>query len=162
MFEQITGMFTVGVDFIFGPLAVFGPAISLFLISSFITILVILLNRLVTNKKIVSELKERMEEIKEQLTDAQKSGNKDEVSKFLDEMMGLNAKYMKHMYKTLLVSLVAITIFLPWIRYSYSGMAVAQLPVTLPLIGSQLNWIFWYILVSFTIGWVVRKVFGFE
>jgi uncharacterized membrane protein (DUF106 family) len=41
-------------------------------------------------------------------------------------------------------------------------MAVAELPFNVPMVGSSVDWIFWYILVSFTIGWVVRKVFGFD
>jgi len=162
MFEQITGMLVSTLDFVFLPLAVLNPAISLFIISAFITLLTTFINKLLTDTKLVSELKESMDDIREKLTDAQKSGNKDEVSKFLDEMMSLNSKYMKHAYKTLIVSLILIAIFLPWVKQTYGGMAVANLPFNVPLVGSNLNWIFWYILVSFTIGWVVRKVFGFS
>ncbi len=163
VFEKMTGLLVGTLDFAFGPLlTTFGPALSLFLISSFITILVIVFNRIVTDREIVSELKEKMEDIREQLTSAQKSGNKDETARFLNEMMDLNTQYMKQMYKTLFVSLIVITIFLPWVKYSYSGMAVAKLPFNAPVIGSNLNWMVWYILVSFTIGWVVRKIFALD
>jgi uncharacterized membrane protein (DUF106 family) len=76
--------------------------------------------------------------------------------------MGINSAYMKHMYKTLMVSIVALIIFFPWIRMKYGGMAVASLPFNAPFVGSSLDWLFWYLLVSFTIGWVTRKVFGVE
>lgn len=161
--EQITGMLVNTLDIAFGPLAAaFNPAITMFFISSFITLLVIVLNRLVTDRKIITEIKERMHDIREQLTNAQKSGNKDDTNKFLNEMMSINSEYMKHMYKTMFISLIVITVFLPWIKHSYEGMAIANLPFKAPFVGSSLNWIVWYILVSFTIGWVVRKVFGLD
>lgn len=162
MFEQITGMLVKSVGTVFAPLAVFNPAISLFIIASFITVLVIVLNRFATNKKAMKEIKERMQDIREQLTAAQKIGDKENIDKFLSEMMSINNEYMKHMYKGLFVSLIVIGIFLPWLKHAYSATAVASLPFSVPLIGSELSWILWYILVSFTMGWVIRKLLGFD
>lgn len=163
MFDKITGFMVSTVNIAFGPIAAtFSPAIAIFVISAFITLLVIGLNRVFTDRRVIAELRDRMEDIRENLTKAQKSGNKDEIAEFLDEMMSLNTKYMKHTYKVLFISLVVLAIFLPWVRQNYSGMAIAELPFEVPVVGSSINWILWYILVSFTIGWVVRKVFGFD
>lgn len=162
MFEEITGMLVSGVGFVFAPLAAFNPAVSLFIVSSLITILVIALNRLTTNRKAVKEIKEKMQGIREQMTAAQKLGDKESVNKSLSEMMAVNNEYMKQMYKGLFVSLIVITIFLPWMKFAYGTAAVASLPFEAPFIGSKMDWILWYILVSFTIGWVLRKMLGFE
>jgi uncharacterized membrane protein (DUF106 family) len=123
---------------------------------------VTVLNRLLTNTKAVKELKDKMQEIREQLTAAQKIGDKENTNKFLNEMMNMNNEFMKHSYKSMLVSLVVIAIFLPWMTSKYGGMTVAALPFDVPFIGSSLNWVLWYVLVSFTIGWVVRKLFGLD
>lgn len=160
MLEQITGMLVNVVGTIFAPLAIFNPAISLFIVSSFITILVTGLNRLVTNKKAMKEIKDRLQSIREQLTAAQKIGDSENVSKFLKEMMSVNNEYMKHTYKGLFISLIVVALFLPWLGHNYGAMTVASLPFDLPVIGSELNWILWYILVSFTMGWVLRKLLG--
>lgn len=162
MLEGITGMLVNVVDTAFSPLAIFNPAISLFIVSTFITVLVIVLSKFATNRKAMKEIKDKLQDIREQLTAAQKSGDNESASKFLSEMMSVNNEYMKHMYKGLFVSLIVITIFLPWVRYSYGTGAVASLPFNVPMLGSELNWVLWYILVSFTMGWVIRKLFGFE
>jgi uncharacterized membrane protein (DUF106 family) len=163
MIDKISGMIVSTVDLAFGPIATaFNPTIALFIISTGITLLVVVLNKFLTDKKLMTELRDKMENVRENLTAAQKAGNNDDVSKFLDEIMQLNGQMWKEMYKTMIISIVVLTIFLPWIRASYTGMTVAELPLNFPFVGWSINWILWYILVSFTIGWVVRKVFGFD
>ncbi|MFH1623296.1 MAG: EMC3/TMCO1 family protein [Candidatus Aenigmatarchaeota archaeon] len=162
MFEQITGMTVAAMDATFAPLMAFGPMVSLFAVSAAITVSITLLGRLLTNNKAVKELKSKMQELREQMTAAQKAGDKDAVNRLLEQTMRMNNEFMKHSYKSLFVSLVVISIFLPWLRHSYEGMAIASLPFALPFVGTSLTWVVWYILVSFTIGWVVRKMFGFE
>jgi len=160
MLEQLINVLNI----IFSPLMVFKPHISLLIVSSIITVLVILLNRVFVNDKLVKEIKQKMENIREQLTRAQKEGNTEEANKFLSEMMKTNSEMMKHTFKGLIVSLVILSLFLPWIKntyeVTYKGVAVAKLPFTLPFIGSNLDWIIWYVLVSLTIGWVFRKMIG--
>jgi len=154
MFEWLIAAFEV----IFSPLAVFKPLLSLLIVSAVLTLILTLLNRFLVDRKVMKEVKKRMEEIRENLTKAQREGNKEEVSKFLAEMNSLLAKNMKQTFKVLIISLVVISLFLPWLKYKYEGLTVATLPFSLPLIGSSLSWVFWYVLVSFAIGWVIRKL----
>lgn len=160
MLEQITGMLVNGFNLVFSPLFVFSPIVSLLIVSSFLTILVLGLNRIVTNRKLVKEIKDKMEQVRENLTAAQKIGDKENVNKLLAEMMSINNTYMKQTFKAMIVSLVVLALFLPWLRYKYDGMTVAALPFTLPFLGNSLSWVYWYILVSFSIGWVVGKFLG--
>ncbi len=162
MSEGITGMLINSVGLFFSPLAGLNPAISLFVVVSFITVLIILLNRKFTNTEAMKEIKDKMKGIREQLDMAQKQGDKETANKLLGQIMEMNSEFMRHSYKSLFISLIVITLFLPWIKQEYSGMAVANLPFKAPFVGSSLNWIGWYILVSFTIGWIVRKLFGFD
>jgi len=155
MFEFLYDVFTA----FFAPILVFSPLVSVFFISVFLTLLVIGINKLVVNRKLVKEVKDRMEGIREQLTAAQKANNKEDTNKFFAEMMKANNEYMKHTFKALIISLVIISIFLPWVRYKFEGMAVATMPFEVPMIGATLNWLYWYILVSFAIGWVMNKMF---
>jgi uncharacterized membrane protein (DUF106 family) len=101
-----------------------------------------------------------MQEIRENLNNAQKMGDKENTNKYLAEMMSMNNTYMKQTFKAMIVSLVVLGLFLPWLRYRYEGMAVAALPFALPFIGSSLSWLYWYILVSFSIGWVLGRFLG--
>lgn len=139
---------------------VFKFHVSLFLISIFLTVLVLLVNRLAVNRKLMKEIKERITEIRENLTKAQKEGNAEDTNKFFSELMKNYNQYLKLNFKALIISLAIIAIFFPWMKYKYEGLTIANLPFSLPVIGSSLNWIMWYILVSFAIGWVIKKLFG--
>jgi len=154
MFDWLVQVF----DFLLGPLTVFKPVVSLLLVSTILTVIVILLNRALVNKDLLKEIKSRMEETREKMTKAQKDGRTEDVDKFLAEMVKSNNEYMKHTFKTLLASLIVLALFLPWIKYKFEGMSVAALPFNLPLLGSQLDWIWWYVLISLAVGWVIRKI----
>ena len=148
-------------DLIFSPLAFLKPHVSLLIVSTILTLIVLFLNRIAVNKNLMKEVKTKMEEIKENLTRAQKDGNTEEINKFLAEMMNANSQYLKQNFRTLLISIVVISLFLPWLGYKYGGAAVA-LPFSLPIIGSSLGWTYWYILVSVAVGWVIRKLIEAE
>lgn len=149
-------------DVVFSPLNILQNHVSIFLISFALTIVVLILNRIFVNKDLIREIKNKMADIRENLTKAQKEGNKENVEKFLSELMKVNNEYMKHSFKSLMVSLIVLSLFFPWLNYKYAGLTVATLPFNLPIIGSKLTWLYWYILVSFTIGWVIRKIFNLE
>jgi uncharacterized membrane protein (DUF106 family) len=147
---------------VFAPLNIFPPIISLLLISSFLTILVIVITKFFVNTKLLKEIKDEMEKIREQLTAAQKEGNHELANDHLKKMMEVNSKYMKHSFKAVIISIIVLGLFLPYLKFKYEGITIAQLPFTIPFIGNSLSWLYWYIVVSFMIGWVVRKVIGMD
>lgn len=169
MFEQITGLIVTAFDIAFAPLVAINSVLSLFAISVVITLLILLFNQLLINKKMVRKIKDGMEELREAMTRAQKAGDSTQVTKLMNEIMRLNSQYFRQTYKSLIVSMIIVLIFLPWVAARYSEMTIA-LPfvgnaiksVTIPVVGSIRAWILWYILVSFTIGWILRKLLGFD
>jgi len=158
VFEEIFATINLAFDVAFSPVLIFSPMFSLLIISAVITILVLAIQRIFVNKKIVKQIKESMENIREQLMAAQKAGNDEEAQKFLSELMKINSNYMKHSLKALIVSLLIISLFLPWLKYRFEGGPVAHLPFSLPFIGTSLDWLLWYILVSIAAGWLIRKL----
>jgi uncharacterized membrane protein (DUF106 family) len=119
-----------------------------------------MINRLLVNKNLVKEIKTKMEEIKENLNQAQKLGNKEHANKLIDEMMRTNNQYMKLTFKALIVSMIVISLFLPWVGEKYKGLTVALLPFNLPFVGASMEWLYWYIIVSITLGWIANKLLG--
>ena len=170
MFEGMTAALALTLDSVFAPVLSLNPVFALFLMSTVLTLIVIAGNALVLNRKMIREIKDKMEEIRENITKAQKEGNKDDLSKFLNEFMALNNSYMKSMYKTFIVSIVVLILFFPWLGtkfdsvtlgFPFTAQEVAS--VTLPVIGYNIKaWMIWYVLVSFTMGWVIRKLLGFD
>ena len=59
-----------------------------------------------------------------------------------------------------MVSMVVVLAILPWVANRYEGLAVAAVPFEIPLLGSSLTWIYWYILVSITVSWISNRFFG--
>jgi len=147
---------------VFAPLNIFPPIISLLLLSSFLTILVIVITKFFVNTKLLKEIKDEMEKIREQLTAAQKEGNNELANQHLKNMMQVNSKYMQHSFKAVIISIVVLGLFLPYLKFKYADIIIARLPFAVPFIGNSLSWLYWYILVSFMIGWVIRKVIGMD
>ena len=161
-FEQILGPIIAAMDFILEPLKAFQPHVAITILSLVLTSIVLILGRIVTNKKIMSEIKAKTEDLRVKLAEAQKAGNKEITNQLLNEMMKANSQYMQHSFKMLIVSLIVVAVFLPWAGHTYASKAVAILPFSLPIIGSSLTWVYWYFLTSFAAGWIIRKLFGFE
>lgn len=155
MFEFVV----TGLNVIFSPITIFPSHVAILIFSVILTLIIFGLNRLVINRKLVKELKEKMDKIRADLSQAQKDGDKERTNSLFTEMMGLNNSYMKQTFKSLIVSIVIIAIFLPWARYKYENVTIAM-PFSLPFIGSSLSWLLWYILVSFTVGWFFQKLQG--
>ncbi len=170
MLEQITGALVSGFDVVFAPLIMLSPVLSLFTVSLIISLIIIFFNILLINKKMVRGIKDGMEELREAMTKAQKLGDTEQVTKMMSEIMKLNSKYFRQTYKSLIVSMVVVMLFLPWVGFRYGNMELnipfvgnAIKSITIPILGSEISaWIMWYILVSFTIGWVLRKLLGFD
>ncbi|TAL46949.1 DUF106 domain-containing protein [archaeon] len=155
MFEQITGM----VGLVFGPITVLPPVLAIAVFSVILTLLVFGLNRLVVNKKVVDEIKAKMQEVRENLEKAQAAKDKANIDKHLKEMMEINNKFMKHSMRGMFIPLILAVILLPWISATYSE-SVIMLPFNMLFVGSSLSGIYWYILISLALGWVVNNVLG--
>ncbi|MEM5834405.1 MAG: EMC3/TMCO1 family protein [Candidatus Aenigmatarchaeota archaeon] len=133
------------------------PHILLLMISSAITLFLLLLNRILVKKDVLKEIKTRMIEIRENLTKAQALGNTQEVNLYLNELLKVNSEYMRQNLKVLVASMLVLIAVLPFLSNAFSGMTVS-IPFEVPFIGSKLNWSIWYILVSFSVGWVAKKL----
>lgn len=151
----------VFVDPVFAPLTIFPPYVTILIMAIILTGVIMGVSRLFVNRKLMMQLKEQMEEIKEKMNAAQKSGNKDEQKKYLDELMKANSGYMRHTMKIMVVSIVVVMLLFPWLSYRYSGVNAVDLPFTIPFLNmSSLEWFWWYVIAAFAVGTVMRKIIG--
>lgn len=148
-------------DPIFGPLTVFPPYVTILIMSIILTVAIMLVSRLFVDRKLMIKIKEEMEEIKENLNRAQKSGDKEGQDKHLGELMKANSKYMRHTMKIMVVSIAVVMLFFPWLSFRYAGITAVDLPFTVPFVGwVGLEWFWWYVLTAFAAGTVIRKIMG--
>ena len=148
------------VDLLLSPLFIFKPHLVILILAFTLTSFVSILNFFLTDRKVMNEIRKRLTEIKEKITLAQKEGNMEKVNEFLTELMKVNKQYLKMNLKSTLISFGIFLFFVPWFYYKFGKTAVVNLPFSLPVLGSSLNWVVWYFLVSFTTAWLVRKLMG--
>ncbi len=157
---MVTEFFAKLLDPIFSPLLVLQPHIALFIFSAMLTIVIFALNKILINKKVAKEIKDKLAVVKESLTLAQKEGRKDDISKFMKEYMAINGEHMRLMFKVMIATLAVVIVLFPWASVNFSGVTVAKLPFSMPFIGTNLGWLLWYILISLAGSWILRKFIG--
>ena len=152
--------FATLLDPILSPLLALKPHVALFIFSSLLTTIIYGINKVMINKKVAKEIKDKLAFVKENLTKAQKEGRKDDIKKFLSEYMAINNQHLRQTFKVMIVTFVVVIVLFPWASTRFSGITVAKLPFALPLIGTSLGWLAWYIIVSITGSWLLRKFIG--
>jgi uncharacterized membrane protein (DUF106 family) len=129
------------------------------ILAALVTSLVYALNRLFVKKEVVEEIKARMLEIRKNLSIAQQSKNLEAAEKWMKEFVSINNKYIKLTVKGIAVTSVVSVAFLVLVNMKYSGNMV-KLPFQLPFLGNGLSSVYWYIFVSFVVGWLINKLVG--
>jgi uncharacterized membrane protein (DUF106 family) len=160
MVFEIFNPLAVLVNPVFSPLLLLQPHVALFMFALLLTTIIFSINKLMINRKVAKEIKDKLAIVKENLTKAQKEGKKDEINKFLSEYMAINNQYLRQTFKVMMVTFAVVILLFPWASARFSGVTVASLPFALPIIGTNVGWIVWYILVSITGSWLLRKFIG--
>lgn len=118
------------------------------------------------------EVKKRMQDIRANMLETQKSGDTKKTNEYLAELMKINSEYMRLTLKPMMVSLVLVILILPVIRTSYTGKVVGTVPnalLTVPnfLLGiggwkldGKLDWFWWYFISTFVISLIAKKILG--
>jgi uncharacterized membrane protein (DUF106 family) len=145
-------------DIIFSPIINLPPFISLTIFAIFLTLLISFLGKIFGGKNAQEKIVKKIEEIRKNLTEAQKNEDKEKTEKLVKELMKINSEYVRYSLKLLLISILIIAIFLPWLNFKYQGLTVAILPFSLPFFGSKLSWIYWYIFASLVVSWIMKKL----
>ena len=137
------------------------PIIAIFLIGAGISIFMSLINKKFLGTGAAKEVKDKMNEIRAKMLEAQKSGNVKTVNECLKGLMKANSDYMKFMIKPMMISIILVILVLPFVRGAYTGMIVATVPDSIPYIGGyELSWFWWYFICTFVVSTIIRKLVG--
>jgi uncharacterized membrane protein (DUF106 family) len=156
------------------------PIMIVFLIASLIALMIVLLQKWLIDYDKMEELQAEMKEVQAEAKAAQKSGDPKAMAKVQKKQMELmpkNKELMTMQMKPTLITMIPILI----IFYGLSGNAVISnmaihisqgtyflllMPIweifwksPIPL---TINWIGWYIVVSFAMSFLFRKLFGLK
>lgn len=137
------------------------PALVVFLVGVFVSLTMSFVNFKFLGGENARKIKKRIHELRMKMLEAQKSADMKKMNECLKDILKLNSEYMKLSLKPMLVSLLLFALIVPFLNRTYTGTVVATIPQSLPLIGGfKLSWFWWYLICTFVVGWIVRKILG--
>ena len=104
-------------EFLFSPLTVFPPVISVLIFSVVMTFIVNIFYRVMINQNEAKASKDRISEISRQMKEEQKKGNS--TNELFKEMMKENSRTMHMTLKPMMISLIIVIILLPAVSSFY-------------------------------------------
>jgi uncharacterized membrane protein (DUF106 family) len=162
MFNEIFYSYIKILDSFLFPLLLLKPALAIFIISSILSLISVAISVLTVNKEAVIKIKERMSSLQKEMKAAQKERNDKALTKIFEEAMKINFQMLKLKSKSMVIILFLTILIFPWLNYHFGGVSVAKLPFSIPIIGSNISWIWWYIFVSLTITYVIQRIIRIE
>jgi uncharacterized membrane protein (DUF106 family) len=123
----------------------------------------------VVDQREMKRIKAKLAKYQEKAREAQKKNNMSEFKKLNKEIMSLQSKMMANSFKPMIFTMIPIILIFSWLRhYDYLAAYIktngylVSLPFSLPIWGSKLNWLGWYILCSIPISTLIKKIFKLE
>lgn len=111
-------------EFIFGFLLNYTPALSVFLFSIIILIVINIFYKILINQNDAKQIKQRSKEISAEMKEAQKAKDGDKSKKLMGELLQNNNKMMKLTMKPMIVSLIVVIVLLPSLATFYGDKVV--------------------------------------
>ena len=137
------------------------PFQEVFIWSICLSFLVAVIYRVLTKPAEIRKIKEDMKHFKKEASKAQKAGDVKKSQEFMNEMMKQSSKQMKASMKPMFATLIIFALILGHLATTYADLVV-NLPFYVPFIGTQLTWLYWYILATMPFTWIFRKALGVE
>ena len=136
------------------------PFQEVLIVSVILSLVMSILYRVLVNPEDIRKIKREMEFYKEKANKAQKSGDKAEMNKCTNEMLKMSSKQMGKTMKPMFASMIIFFVVLSWLAGTYGEMMVS-LPFT--IFGfTELNWFWWYLIITFPCTILFRKALGVE
>jgi uncharacterized membrane protein (DUF106 family) len=147
----------------------FNVMFGVFVISTLVSAIIVIITSKVIDQKEMKELRSKMAKFQEKARAAQKKKDTKQLSKVNKEMMSLQSKMMSKSLKPMIYTMIPIILIFSWLsQYGYLKSFielhgyVVVLPFSLPIWGTKLKWLGWYILCSFATSPLIKKVFNIE
>ena len=133
-----------------------GAAFILSVISNILTKYMVYTPEFIEKRKMINQL--RKEYMKLRKTGDEKQLKK--LEKKLESMRKMETELSIKSFKPMIFTFIIFYLMWWWLSNLYSSMdSFILLPFPLPYIGSSLNLFWWYLIVSFWLGAVLRKLF---
>ena len=144
----------------------YNPFIAMFVIlgAAFVlNIISSILNKYMVYTPEFVEKKKKINQIRKEYMQLRKTGNEKQIKKLekkLGSMKKMETELSIKSFKPMIFTIVIFYLMWWWLSDLYKGMgSFVLLPFPLPYIGSALNLLWWYLIASFWLGALMRKLF---
>lgn len=144
-----------------------------FVCSVVLSFVISVIYRVLTDPEKIRRLKDEAKFYNKKVKKAQKSGNKEEIDRYTGEMLKASQKQMKMTMKPMFASMILFFFILGSFHTMFADVVV-QLPFAIPLptwemagfpfvaLATQLNWFWWYVIITLPCTIIFRKALGVE
>ena len=142
---------TTTLDLLLAPFLRLPPALAIFLLSFFISLLTTVVYKISTNQKLMKDLKDEIKTLQQQARDL-----KDNPEKAMDvqkKSMETNMKYMSHSMRPTFITFLPLIFLFGWMRTHFT-----ETEIIIPFINWNIGWLGAYILFSILFSIILRKV----
>lgn len=138
---------------------VFGlPAYQeIFIMSVGLSLLMTLASKFLVNQQEMKKAKKDMEFYRERASRAQKAGDLKKSNEYMSEMLKASQRQFRHNMKPMMFSFIIVIVAASWFGTAYADAMILS-PVSIPFLGNELNWFWWYLLIVLPFSTVFRKL----
>jgi uncharacterized membrane protein (DUF106 family) len=147
----------------------FNVMFGIFAVSAIVSGMIIYITSKFVDQKEMRDLKEKMAKFQKKAKKAQEKKNTKELARINRQMMEVQRKMFSKSMKPMLYTMVPIILIFSLLsQYGYVKSfiqvhgCVVSLPFILPIWGSELKWLGWYILCSFATSSLIKKILKTE
>ena len=187
---DIMGMVYGALNSVFNPILSMdpnptNPALTVLIIAFIVSLITTIANKYLVDQDEMNDIQAEMKEFQSELRDAQKRGDGKRVAELQakqPELMQRQSKMMSNQFKPMIVTFVPIILIFFWMRTSDISNLVIILPKTVywvtltplwhvigsflyggnPSIPYGIGWLLWYMICTFGMSQILRKLLGFK
>jgi uncharacterized membrane protein (DUF106 family) len=133
------------------------PYQEIFVWSVALSLLMTLASRFLADQQEVKKSKKDMEFFRNKSLQAQKSGDIKKMNEYTGEMMKASSKQFRLNLKPMMFSFLIVILAASWFASAYGTVKIAS-PISIPFIGNELNWFWWYVIIVLPFSMIFRKL----
>jgi uncharacterized membrane protein (DUF106 family) len=138
---------------------VFGlpPYQEIFLLSIGLSLTMTLASKFLANQQEMKKAKKDMEFFRDKASKAQKAGDLKKSNEYMSEMMKASSRQFRLNMKPMMFSFLIVILAASWFAVTYATAKIAS-PISIPFIGNELNWFWWYVIIVLPFSTIFRKL----
>lgn len=144
---------------IFTPILFFPKPIAELILAIIVIFIITLFYKYMINQDEVRKLKDEQKTLQQKMKEVQ--NNPEETKRLTTEIFKLSNRQMQMSFKPMIPTLIFAAAILPWMSKTF-GSRIVMLPFTLPYFGNDFGWLMWYLIISFPLSILFRKMMGVE